>query len=58
MYERLQDIGKALSTRKGDVLSISHSAKLVDVLAIEPTSFVEANYPDHNFLSLVPLTNP
>lgn len=52
MYQRLQQVGEILSRREGDVLSISHSKKLCEVLNIKPRTFVEANYPDHNFLSL------
>jgi SAM-dependent methyltransferase len=52
MYEHLQNVGKTLSRREGDVLSISHSQKLCELLNIKPITFMEANYPDHNFLSL------
>jgi len=52
MYRRLGDVGNMLPSREGDVLSISHSKKLCEVLKLRPRSFVEANYPDHNFLFL------
>ncbi len=52
MYDRLQSIGKTLSRKEGDVLSISHSKRLCEILNIKPRSLIEANYPDYNFLSL------
>jgi len=52
MYQHLRDVGATLSSREGDVLSISQSEKLCDVLNIKPRSLVKANYPAHNFLSL------
>jgi ubiquinone/menaquinone biosynthesis C-methylase UbiE len=52
MYEHLQNVGKMLPSQAGEVLSISHSEKLCQVLDIKPTSIVDANYPDHNFLAL------
>jgi len=52
MYDYLNNIGEKLPNRIGDVLSISQSNKLCEVLNIKPTSLVEANYPEHNFLSL------
>ena len=52
MYNQLHTVGKKLPYRKGDVLSISHSTNLCNVLDIEPKSVIEANYPDHNILSL------
>jgi len=52
MYHHLKRIGETLDTKEGDVLSISHSQKLCEVLNIRPRSLVEANYPDQNFLSL------
>jgi len=52
MYDRLQNIGETLPNKEGDVLSISHSQNLCKLVNIKPKSFVEANYPDHNFLAL------
>jgi ubiquinone/menaquinone biosynthesis C-methylase UbiE len=52
MYRQLQSVGETLSSREGDVLAISESKKLCDVLGIKPRSLIEANYPNHNFLSL------
>ena len=52
MYEHLRNIGETLSSKEGDVLSISHSQKLCQLLNIKPRTLIEANYPDHNFLSL------
>jgi len=52
MYNRLGSIGPLLPHRIGRVLSISHSANLGDLLGLQPTEVVEANYPDHNMLSL------
>jgi SAM-dependent methyltransferase len=52
MYHTLQKVGSKFPNQEGDVLSVSHSVKLCDVLGIKPKSLVEANYPEHNFLSL------
>ncbi|MCJ7523876.1 MAG: class I SAM-dependent methyltransferase [Candidatus Aminicenantes bacterium] len=52
MYEHLRNVGETLSSKEGDVLSISHSQKLCELLNIKPRTLIEANYPDHNFLSL------
>jgi SAM-dependent methyltransferase len=52
MYQRLGEVGARLPNRRGDVLSISHSTRLCDVLGLEPSSVTEANYPEYNFLSL------
>lgn len=52
MYDYLQTTGKKLPKQKGDVLSISDSRNLIDILGITAISSVEANYPDHNFLCL------
>jgi len=52
MYDHLRRVGESFPSKKGDVLSISHSKKLCVILGIKPTSLVEANYPYHNFLSL------
>ncbi len=52
MYQHLKQVGKTLACKEGDVLSISHSQKLCDLFEVHPRSFTEANYPEHNFLSL------
>lgn len=52
MYDQLRKTGEKLPKRTGDVLSISDSTNFIDLLGINATSITEANYPDHNFLSL------
>lgn len=52
MYARLRAIGPTLPNRSGRVLSISHSENLADLVGLEPSEIVPANYPEHNFLSL------
>lgn len=52
MYKRLQELGPKLPHRRGRVLSISSSANLGDLLGVEATEVVNAEYPDHNMLSL------
>src|SRR5882672_10130836 len=52
MYGRLKSIAPLLPRRTGRILSISHSANLADLLGLQPTETVEANYPDHDMLSL------
>lgn len=52
MYSRLVDVANRFDDRTGRVLSISHSTTLIDVLGLSPTSIVEANYPDDDFLAL------
>jgi SAM-dependent methyltransferase len=52
MYEHLKRVGESLPNREGDVLSISESQRLCKILRVTPRSLVEANYPDHNLLSL------
>jgi SAM-dependent methyltransferase len=52
MYHSLSIVGKSLSRKDGDVLSISHSSFLCDLLEIEPNTFTEVNYPDGNLLNL------
>jgi SAM-dependent methyltransferase len=52
MYNRLQSIGAKLPNKGGRVLSISHSAKLAELLGLQPTEIVSADYPEHNVLSL------
>lgn len=52
MYKRLKNIGTELPNRCGRVLAISHSANLCDILSLQPSEVVEANYPVQNILSL------
>jgi len=52
MYDRIRSIGTSLTKRTGRVLAISHSANLAELLALQPTEIVLADYPDHNILAL------
>lgn len=52
MYKRLQEIAPALPNRDGRVLSVSHSRALAEAVQLEPCELVDADYPDHNILSL------
>jgi SAM-dependent methyltransferase len=52
MYQRLAELGAALPDRTGRVLSISHSTRLGELLGLQPTETVEANYPDCDMTSL------
>jgi len=52
MYHHLQKIGNDLPKKEGDVLSISHSKNFCELLGVTPTKLTEANYPEHNILSL------
>jgi ubiquinone/menaquinone biosynthesis C-methylase UbiE len=52
MYQHLKNIGETLPKGEGDVLSISRSKNLSELLDIKPKTLIEADYPDHNFLSL------
>jgi SAM-dependent methyltransferase len=52
MYDRLKSIGSKLPSKNGRVLSISHSENLAELVGLEPSEIVSANYPEHNFLSL------
>ena len=52
MYERLRSVAASLPSRTGPVLSISHSEHLAELMGLEPTELVAANYPEHNILSL------
>ncbi len=52
MYRRLASVGRKLPQRTGRVLSISRSVNLVEVMGLQPTKVVKANYPEHNVLSL------
>jgi SAM-dependent methyltransferase len=45
-------LGESLPKREGDVLAVSHSGALCDILGISALSLVEANYPEYNFLNL------
>jgi len=52
MYEHLRQVGASLPSRDGDVLSISSSTWLCKEFGLNQARIVEANYPDHNLLSL------
>ncbi len=52
MYQRLHSVGTELPNKNGRVLSISHSSNLADLLDLQPTEMVSADYPEHNILSL------
>jgi SAM-dependent methyltransferase len=52
MYSRLKLLGANLPSKSGRVLAISKSANLCDVLGLQPTEIIAADYPDQNMLSL------
>ena len=52
MYDRLTSIAASLPNRTGRVLSISHSENLAELMGLQPTELVAADYPEHNVLSL------
>jgi len=52
MYDRLRSISSKLPNKNGRVLSISHSENLADLVGLEPSEIVSADYPEHNLLSL------
>ncbi len=52
MYRSLQQTGKDLLKHEGDVLSISQSKIICDVMEFKPIRFVEADYPVVNILSM------
>jgi ubiquinone/menaquinone biosynthesis C-methylase UbiE len=52
MYERLGRVGATFRTRSGRALSISYSSRLSECLGLKVEQLVEANYPEHNILSL------
>ena len=52
MYERLARVGSRLPVQAGRVLAVSHSANLAQLMGIQPTETVEANYPEHTMISL------
>jgi SAM-dependent methyltransferase len=53
MYRYLANVVAArLPKVSGRVLSVSGSAKLLDVLNLQPTETLSADYPDYNFLDL------
>ncbi len=52
MYKRLAEVGSRLPFHEGRVLALSHSENLCATLGLRPTEVVEANYPEHNILSL------
>jgi len=52
MYGRLQSIGPKLPIKNGRVLSISQSAILAELVGLEPSEVVPADYPEQNVLAL------
>lgn len=52
MYVRLRELGSQLQKKQGDVLSISHSGNLAELMGIERVSFTEGNYPEVSILEL------
>ncbi|MBM4032650.1 MAG: class I SAM-dependent methyltransferase [Planctomycetes bacterium] len=52
MYRHLGSVGSRLPQRAGRALAIGQSTNLCEVLGLRPTEVVEANYPEHNILSL------
>jgi len=52
MYERLKAVLPPAHKRGGDVLSISHSGNLVDLLGLGPSKITEANYPEYSATDL------
>ena len=52
MYECLKKAGMNLPQHEGDVLTISRSRNLCELLGIVPRSVTDANYPDENLLAL------
>ena len=52
MYRSLSKTSQQFASNEGDVLSISHSTYLCEVLGIKPKTLKEVNYPEGNILSL------
>lgn len=52
MYVRLREFGRTIPRRSGDVLAISHSTFLGEVLGLKDVKLTQANYPDYNILAL------
>ncbi len=52
MYRRLREVGAALPNKSGRVLAISHSANLAELIGLQATEIVPADYPAHNLLAL------
>jgi SAM-dependent methyltransferase len=52
MYQSLWQVGKQLDKHEGDVLSISDSKIICEVMGYKPLNFFEVNYPEGNILSL------
>jgi SAM-dependent methyltransferase len=52
MYSRLRSLGSILPHRKGRTLSISHSENLDNLLGLESSEIVLADYPDHDLIAL------
>jgi len=52
MYEALKDLFRELDRDDGICLSISHSVPLAEVLGLNKSRIVQANYPEHTILDL------
>ena len=52
MYYHLRAIGVTLLNKSGRVLTISRSSNLCELMGIDVTELVEANYPDQSILAL------
>src|SRR6185312_2882003 len=52
MYHRLKAVGRQLPDRTGRVLSISRSSNVCEIMEFTPSEIVQADYPEHNILSL------
>lgn len=52
MYKALEQVGKILDKNEGDVLSISNSKTICEVMGYKPRTFFELNYPEGDILSL------
>ena len=52
MYRRLEEVGHSFPSHGGRVLAISRSSNLCKLLSLRPDSVTEANFPEHNLLSL------
>ena len=52
MYRRLEEVGHSFPSRGGRVLTISRSSHLCNLLGLRPESVTEADFPEHNLLSL------
>jgi ubiquinone/menaquinone biosynthesis C-methylase UbiE len=52
MYKRLRAVGDTLKNKGGDVLAISRSHNLCDVLGLQDVRITEANFPEQSLLDL------